>query len=351
MGRTTWALLAAMGLWAMVPATAEAQQPLPSPNCADDDGRDRCAAEEQARARALFGVPPIAQLAADRGEAFRVFYVDGYGRDLIAITARRIPDGRAELGVAYPAEGGTRPGPIVAPLAPARFAELRAQAAAAVAAAGSPVRGESGGTEASICLHAWVYTLEAAGGRGARAQVEDACRKGAIGAFAVALAKATLPYFAACAALDPSQHRNAASRIAACRMLQGERTAAAHAFNRHHALHDIKGPEDAPRLADLFAPGARLDWNGVRPGPAGPAAFWAGRAGPDGGGSWSFYVRRVEGFAPDRARLHGELSRRVDGPDRRSRIETAAVELHWTRGGDGLFRVERATVGPWRRTP
>lgn len=60
-------------------------QPRPDPNCRDDRGTDRCAETEQRRMRELYGVRSIEEHQAAGDQVRRIFYVDGYGRDLILI--------------------------------------------------------------------------------------------------------------------------------------------------------------------------------------------------------------------------------------------------------------------------
>ncbi|HEX8215926.1 MAG TPA: hypothetical protein VF577_00555, partial [Allosphingosinicella sp.] len=92
-------------------AAAPAQQAV-DPNCSDDRGLNRCSDEQQRQMRQLYAVPTIEEHAAAGEEVRRVFYVDGYGRDLILIAFVRSPGKDPEVRVHYPQRpGGTRPEP------------------------------------------------------------------------------------------------------------------------------------------------------------------------------------------------------------------------------------------------
>ena len=91
-------------------AAADAQAP-ETAGCADDRGVDRCAEAQQRRMRDLYGVRSIDKHQAAGDQVRRIFYVDGYGRDLILISLVRAPGHDPMLWVHYPGEGGQRPAP------------------------------------------------------------------------------------------------------------------------------------------------------------------------------------------------------------------------------------------------
>lgn len=207
-------------------------------------------------------------------------------------------------------------------------------------------------------MHSWVFTIEATDPRldflptVLRRKVEDACEHGPGGAYAWELQRAALALLPYCSALDAAQHRSPATILAACRLLHGDRLAAAQVLNRAGLFREIEGPQDGSRLPGLFAYRSSIDWNGERfAGDAsGAAGFWAAHLGP--GPRWpNFYFRSVEGESANRIRLIGTLSRSTERPDGRDTQETARVEQIWARRQGGEVAIESATVGPWEPYP
>lgn len=329
----------------LLPVLAAAQTP--NDDCRDDNSRDRCASVEQTKARRLFGVKAIEMHAADRDIVRRVFYVDGYGSDLIVISAVRTRTGAPELRVDFPSSDRRISGPLTVPLPLALWHDINARTASLPWTSPPPPSDPKG--ELSICLHAWVYTLEAAT-PGVRRVTEDACRRGPGQDFASWLADATVPLFPHCAALDKKRHRNSATLLRSCGILSGrDRMAAAGAMNGAQAFRGIGGERDAASLAPYFARTVTIDWTGDRPDSADAARFWAARMGPGDGSVAHLYVDRVEGLALNRVRLIGKLGRSTATPRGRwTGSEQATVEQIWTRQPDGVFRIERASVGPWQ---
>lgn len=211
--------------------------------------------------------------------------------------------------------------------------------------------------EISICMHSWVYTIEATDPAREhftrtplRRKTEDACEDGPAEPFATDLQRAALSLFPHCDRLDPEQHRNPASQLVACASLRGDRMAAAEVLNRLDGFRRARRPEEGNELAGIFAPRARIDWNGVRSNPSDlrPENFWLARMAADG--SPAFYYERVEGLTADRARVTAILQRSVDGPEGSdSTYYRAPVEMIWTLTGVQEFQVESVTVGPWER--
>jgi hypothetical protein len=326
-------------------------QSRPDANCSDDRGADRCAAEQQRRTRASFGVPPVEALRDAGAQVRRVFYVDGYGRDLIALSLVRAPGRDPVVSVHFPRREGEGPTPPLEALLPLAVWQEAISRSARFDRALVPLPADPDAME--ICLHSWVYTVEAydpprANERPAsvRTRTEDARRPGLAADYAGALPDLLLPLFPACAHLDPSEHRNAAARFAACRILRGDRLAAAEVLNRMDAFRRASGPEAGHWLDGIFAQDAAIDWAGARSPAGGRAArdFWLTQAA-DGGRS-NFYYDAVEGLAADRVRVTGKLVRATEAGGISSYHE-AAVEQIWVFGAMREFQIARATVGPW----
>jgi hypothetical protein len=331
--------------FALLPCLVAAQTP--SPDCRDDRMRDRCASAEQEKARALFGLDPIEAHAGRDDEVRRVLYVDGYGYDLIAISAIR-PRGRgAELRVHFPGDDERIAGSLTGALPLELWRRIDTETGALSWAATSSPPSPAG--QVVMCLHSWVYTLEAAI-PGVRRMTHGGCGNGSGREFATRLADMAVALFPHCAMLDGKRHRNSATRLRACGALSGrDRIAAARVMNGADAFRGIRGGVDAPRLAPYFAADATIDWSGEHSDPAAAASFWASRMGPADKSFAHLYIDRIEGVTPDRVRLLGTIGRTADTlRGRGTGIERGAVEQIWTRQADGEFRITRATVGPWR---
>jgi len=323
----------------------------PDRNCTDDRGRDRCAAAAQQEMRALYGVPSIEELAAERVEVRRIFYVDGYGIDLLLIAFVRTPGRDPELQVHYPRrEGRAAAEPLRFPVTQAVWNEV-AERGATFDRSFAPIPGRSGST----CLHSWVYTIEAAEPSrrsgtpfGVRRKVEDACEQGPAQAYAHDIQRIALALVPHCVALDGDQHRNAASILSFCRLLQGDRLAAAEVARQAMAFRSLSGGADSGRIAGLFADETEIDWAGEQyRGPGYRAgAYWADRSAPRAGTTTNMTFERIEGETSAQVRLVGRIQRSLGDA-----IETAAVEQFWGRDVNGAMRIERATIGSWERRP
>lgn len=345
---------ASLALLAAAPASGQNR---PDRNCTDDRLVDRCSAEQQRAMRGLYGVPSIEEHSAAGEEVRRIFYVDGYGRDLILIVFVRSPRRDPELRIHYPMrEGAPRPEPLRAAVPQPVWNEV-AERGVHFDRSFAPGPAE----EPSICLHSWVFTIEAAEPtRDPRApvevrrKVEDACEDGPAKVYAREFARLALPLVPHCAALDSEQHRNEPAILDACRILHGDRLAAAEVMNRARAFRQLGRLHDAERIAGHFAQQPQIDWDGqTYRGPGYRAGeFWAARAVRADGGPTNMYIERVEGESGSRVRLRGLLSRSVDTPSGTATgVETATIEQIWARDVNGTMMIERATIGPWRTRP
>jgi hypothetical protein len=326
-------------------------------NCSDDRGIDRCQPEQQRRVRELFGVEPI-EAHRDAGDQVRrAFYVDGYGRDVVAITFIRPKGGDPSLWVHFPDRNpGRPPEPLRAAVPLGVWNEVveRSSHFDRTLARSPAVKPASRGDQViTMCLHSWVYTIEAsdpadAGGRPAtvRRKTEDACDNGLGKAYADGLQKAAVSLLPHCDRLDPSQHRNEATLLSDCRLLRGDRLAAAEVMNRMHSLRSVDGPKDGVLINGLFDSDAQIIWAGEKFATFGGAAdHWAKKIG-EGQGRTTLFYDYIEGESAARVRFVGSLARTsADGTYR-----TARVEQIWVRKHDD-FVINSATVGPFLAEP
>lgn len=263
----------------------------------------------------------------------------------------RSPGRGPAVWVRYPRhEGQARPEPMQAPVPQAVWDEV-VQRSDGFDRSFAP-RADADSEGPLICGHAWTYTIEAAsrpmGYEPARIRrkTEGACERGPGTRFARDVERLALPLFPHCAALDPDLFRNPASMLDACRLLHGDRLAAAEVLNLAHVFNRVSTREEAGLMRSRFDRRATIDWNGVRNSGDGSAlAFWIERI-------WaarrpSFFVQSVDGETADRVRLVAMLSRTVEGSEADPRYERARVLQIWVRDATGEMKVGSATVGPW----
>ncbi|HEY0014017.1 MAG TPA: hypothetical protein VGB79_14340 [Allosphingosinicella sp.] len=320
--------------------------------CSDDRGVDRCAAEQHRSVLELYGMEPIQSAVGPGRQVRRVFYVDGYGTDLLSISFERRPERDPEAIVRFPRAQGAEPRPAMTAQVPE--AVWREVVGASRNFERELVAPPVNNLE--ICLHSWVFTVEAADPpRGqapgeARRKVADACGDGLAERFAQLVYQRTLPLFPHCAALDPERYRNGATQLVACQALRGDRLAAAGAMNAAHVLTGNPQPDETAPLRRAFAWQGTLDWAGERSGgDRGEAgAAWVARM--TGAARTNFSVRAAHGLTAERVRMEGRLVRTSPGTgDAASTYEVAPVELIWVFGGTQEWEIERAVVGPFAR--
>lgn len=319
----------------------------PSAECSDDRGVDRCAPEQHRRVLELYGLQPIEAHARAGDQMRRIFYVDGYGRDVVAIAMVRTPGRDPTLFVHFPKPAGAAARPALTALVPG---SVWAAALGRSSHFERELRPAASPSEAmAMCLHSWVYTVEAVdpprreGGRAmTRRKVEDACQDGLAEVFANELAALALPLLPYCEALDPDLHRNDASRLGACSSLEGDRQAAARAHNLAMRLGHLNGPEDNGRAQEQFEYNARIDWADQATANRRAAEEWIARTtGPAGA---SFYFSRAVGETSEQARIEGELIRSA-GDDNNPTDLRAPVTLFVRGTGGRRPQIERGTIG------
>ncbi|HEX8256204.1 MAG TPA: hypothetical protein VF589_01115 [Allosphingosinicella sp.] len=353
------ASLAAMPLLLLAPIGADAAAPKegrfpPLGDCRDDRGVDRCDPAQHRRVLALYGVQPIEAHLAAGDIVRRAFFVDGYGSDRVAISFVRAKGRDPALWVHVPSGKEQGRAPMQAPVPGPVWDDLIRRSAHFDRTLAPPKPGPDGEEEV-LCIHSWVYTLEAtelpdelAGQPGrVRRKTEDACDDGLAEAYALELARAAVPLLPACALIDPRQQRGLPGVLSACFLLTGDRLAAAEVLNRLNLIQAAENESDAARAEQVFGPEAQLDWQGSRSADRAQAAkLWLAKLA-EGGGAQLFYDK-VEGLSPDRVRFVGFLSRYAGEANGESVNQFASVEQIWTREG-GDFFIERAIVGPWER--
>lgn len=331
-----------------------AAQSRPAPECSDDNGVDRCSAEEHRRVLDLFGLQPVEAHIRSNHQIRRAFYVDGYGRDLVALAFVRAPGGDPTLHVYFPRKAdNSRSQPLTA-LVPREVWDEVIDGSANFDRRFQPRPGEAD----NMCLHSWVYTVEANDPEllaereaGVRRAVEDACAGGMAASYARKLSELAVRLLPPCVALG-EHPRGGAGLLAECEMLGGDRIAAADAatavaeFARGTVLQ-------RPEARFAFTQEAVLIWPGSPPVTGLEAGErWLALTGPPpepnaddplalprlpGLGSMSISLRRAVGESWARVRVEAELS---------GRAGTAPLTLIMERYPNGIgFQVSRAEVG------
>lgn len=326
---------ALIGLYAMTSqATAQEQM------CTDDRGAERCHASAIAEQDRLFGLQPIATLAEQGTSVRRAVFVDGYGRDLLAISFLRPRGGDMLVEIRAPGRNGQSPATASIALAPTLWQEIGAQGRHFDRLL-APRPTASDNDDIEICLHSWIVRVEVHDPAqlatnvaaelmvpaSTRTAVEDACGDGLAVTYAFALADHAMRAMPVCQLVSELRQRNAVTRLADCLLLSGDRAAAARAMNRATEIGNLRspfGPE--PNLSLLFAEDSRMVVEGqIR------AQDWQGsdfRAWLSQFRAATLSFASFNGLSPDIVESHGvlQIRRDEDGPN-----EIASFRLRWTQ--------------------
>lgn len=334
-----------------IPAAAAAAQNAER-ECSTPDISVRCNADRQRQIRGLFDAPTLEEHKAAGDEVRRVYFVDDWERPIVLISFVRAPARDPVVRVHYPKQGNGTLGHMETPVSEEvwnriifRSAHFDRQLVPRPPRPAQP-------NIIRLCLHPMTYLAEATdpielAGDDVRLRraVETGCERGLVSAFAAEVASAALPLFVPCAALDERHYAGSASQLAACRILSGDRLAAAAVLDRLVAFGRVSRAQDAVLVAQSFVSGVEIIWMGERWNSDGePEDFWATKMGESDG---YFTEHLVEGLSSTRVRALGSI-RRVSAGDGCT-DEAAAVEMDWAEQPTG-FLIERVTVGPWRPT-
>lgn len=333
--------MSALIMIALAAVAPEAPEP-----CRDDKGQDRCDTAIQTQMRDRFGLKPIATLAAAGSIVRRVMYVDGYGRDLVAIEFVRAVGSDPMVRVSLPAKGPQSRGVMEAAMSAKRWTSIIDGSRQFHRSFAPLAKGAN--DDINICLHSWVYTVEAADPDGrplVRRAIDDACQDGPAAQFASLVAKEALTAFPVCAALDRRHHRNEATMLATCFRLKGDRLAAAELFNRTEGLGLLSRNARAALGAQSYY-NVTVDWDGTSA--KGTAAKNLINSKLVEGDNANLYIRDVTGRSPRSGTATGELVRYPS--DGKGPLEAASVALDWDlQWGQPITSIR---IGPWQaRTP
>ena len=342
MSRYPLALAALLVVFAAAPS---AGQDSIDEQCILDPNIAPCA---QSRARRLsreYDVPTI-ETHLERGDAVvRVFFIDGNGHNQVLISFVRARGHDPTVFVHFPSSGGRRTiPPLQAPLPQANWDEAVFRA---IYAEREFASFEPDPSDQLICLHPWTYAFESSEparegsveSARTRRRIINSCEDAPLILFASDILRLTMPLFPACDALDSRRYGLDARRLFACRVLSGDRLAAASIVNLAAAFERVRDSGDLVLLEDLFSAEASVDWAGRHPEGQDPDQFWIARAVEDQ--VTSFDIQTAEGLSPDRVRITGYLGRLADG-ERGAVSYSAPFEQIWVQE-----MIVSATVGRW----
>jgi hypothetical protein len=256
-------------LWfAIAPTYAAGADKEVSNDCRDDDGNDRCAPKVQEKMRASYGLEDADALMKAGVTLRRAMYVDGYGRDVLAISFVRKPGVSPFVEIRLSCAGKKDCPPALSAAVSSKMWEqvieqsrnfdqkLAAELASAPKGEDIPI---------AICMHSWVVVAEAVDApqidqsvasrektKGEiRRDTEDACAKGLAVPYAFQLAKLALDSLPECGGLAADDFRNTPMLLSTCAALRGDRLAAVDAYALVRDLRDVDLDEPAD-LAKFF---------------------------------------------------------------------------------------------------
>lgn len=244
----------------------QAAPALPPKACRDDNHVDRCAPDDRARVVASLGMASAEKEAKSGVEAYRAFFVDGYGRERPTIAFERRP-GEPPKVVVY-----ARGRKIEAPASSSAWEKVKSGAAFADRALvdlPSPIAKPDAPRLPRMCLHAWVTSVEITsapvredGSDIVRSRTENACDGGLATQFAFDLAALALQQLPACSALKADKHRNDVERLAFCTTLHGDTLAAAGLANQIGGRLNLReDPEPAQAWRSWMGTNAMVELN------------------------------------------------------------------------------------------
>jgi hypothetical protein len=325
---------------------SQATGALPPKECRDDNHADRCAPEDRARIVASLGMASADAEAKTGVEAYRAFFVDGYGNDRPTIAFERRP-GEPPKAVVY-----ARGRKIEALASATSWREVTAGARFADRGL---VELPSAGSGLGMCLHAWVTSVEIVnasprdgGSSAVRSRTENACDSGLTTQFGFKLAALAIQQFPACDALKADDFRNDVERLAFCTKLHGDTAAAAQWANQIGARLTLR--------KDIEPAGAWHSWMGIN---SMAELNWAGQvikddyrrenrlgkflATQDAAANLDLSPARIEGLDGRQVKVTGRIFRYPSGAER---MEVAPYEQTWI-WDTGLFEwmLKSWTVG------
>ena len=325
-------LIAAMALAAVVPM---------KDTCRDDDGNNRCSTAVQKKMRAAYRLSPIESYA--KAQVRRIFFVDGYGNDTVALefvrAAGRDPVVRAHFPI-VPGEPDVSP--LEKELTLSQWSDVLALSRDFDKQFIQPKINEDADS-ISVCIHSWVYWGEAIDpGKKPRSVVDNACNDPPVETFAWQAAKMAIAAFPHCDLLDRTLGRNETALLASCSGLAGDRLAAARVFNDSKGFRFLDDKEGG-KLAEFSDYEMKLDLQGTTYAGKDALAAWDSFFAD---GKTYYFWDEALGLNAETVKVAGRVVRRGtkdDGSDN----QRADVTMTWEEDGS-QFEIASITVGAFR---
>ena len=265
-----------------VPHGAAAQAPVER-KCADDAYNNRCDPQALAKMYALYDIASPQSLLDAGTTMRRAMIVDGYGRDVVAITFSRAPGQSPQVEVRSPLGDGPPPQPLVAKIDLSTWDEviettrLFDRELAPLSSAN-----EIKSALQRICLHPWVSAMERVDasrvdqlivyGAGSDARRRDpalpvevsmtepelasvshsSCGDSLVPKIAFQLVRIAREALPECAGLDSDNYRTEANVLALCHQLRGDRSVASEIADVPHRFRRAIRTQNKQELNWLF---------------------------------------------------------------------------------------------------
>ncbi|AQA00472.1 hypothetical protein BWQ93_19920 [Sphingopyxis sp. QXT-31] len=261
------------------PAPAQELEDFAS-GCADDSGGDRCSDAAVKAWHDRYGLRPAETMAAEGTAVRRMLYVDGYGRDVLAISAIRAKGVPPVIEIRQPrGKDGAQPTTWTRPIPEKAWDRILGDAAIAHRRL---VPETKPGDEVNVCLHAWVSRFESADPRQlaqfvvgqmwldpeSRAMTASACEGGPTDRFGATLAEVAAETFGECSSIDADRMRHGIALIEACMGLRGDTIAAGHVMSIYRDLYPLifRAEEEGKSWPDLLRADFNLASQGLKEG-------------------------------------------------------------------------------------
>lgn len=333
-----------------VPASSQPVGRTWNPQCMDDNGIDRCAAETRERVLSQFGVAPVEQMQAEGAVVRRAFLVNGHGGEMPLVSFERHPGHGPTLNVFAMVPTGQAQHRVVL-MSAAVPLDLWTEVLDSsrnfdrtlVPASDREPRDPAG------CLHQWVATVEAAdqldGFAGhyeprTRRRTQVACAEGLAFDYAFKLANIAVQILPECEAIATRRERSEPGVLSICAVFDGDRIAAAETWNQYVDVPYV-GVDNitAASVAFVFHDSIEI----TRPGE--PAA----RGFQEAAAQWarifdrrSYIPTRVVGLDADHVRIEGFVSSIASEDPWQWRVEPAVQT--WVRENGFDFRLVRLAI-------
>lgn len=335
-------LLAILCLAGPTAAAARASGPV----CPDVFGQDFCDADRMAARHGRFDVPTAEVLAGQGFEGVRVFWVDGFSRDLPLVSVLRPPGAAARLDVRIPTDAAPRV--MDQPTSPWTWEVSQTLARMALAAPEAV-------SEDQMCLHAWSARIEVIAGGKVTTRVRSLCSGDALFEGADALSVRALDVMPGC---DGLLGRTWADRLATCSIIGGQKSWDAvevanllqgRVFEDYPPDEAASVDEDIPRsdVSRMFGPNATMAWAGSPPvkGPDAAADLWRRKLNDET--FLRIEPRSIEA-GPYTVIVRGVISYSESPDDKPAQRFEAPFEQRWLRFNGYELRIFHWSVEPFR---